>query len=1213
VQVLLHSAGQLLPEPAGESEPFEFPLSAQEREDLRWYLEDYLVAPYAVYEERGQAIEGLLQSWGERLFDAVFGLGRPGRDAYVKARAAEPCELWIASNSPTFLGLPWELLRDPEPTRATPLALALAGLSRTMRAEAPAAESRPGSSLRVLMVIARPGGPKDVRYRMIARPLLSRLEPVAGEVDLEVLRPPTFARLKERLGEARAAGEPFQILHFDGHGVFGVERRDGGADRHRYQHPAPQGFLVFETDPGDSDPVAAETLAPVLKDATIPLLVFNACQSGKVEGGEGPDAAVATRLLLEGAAAVVAMGYTVYAVAAAEFMAAFYEALFAGKTVSQAVTEGRRQLQRADRRPSPKGLLPLDDWMVPVHYARRDVSFPELQPQPRQSGLSLADALAGLRQKAQRVEGVHEEGELAAAGGVFFGRDAEFQELEKTLRTVRVVVVHGVGGSGKTELAKGFARWLQATGGLEHPSLVFFHSFEPGVASFGLDGVVGSIGLRLFGPNFAQLGADERRHAVLQALKDHRILLIWDNFETVHSMPDPAGVTKPLDEGQRHAVKDFFAAIVRVGKGGVIVTSRSAEAWLGDEVYRVELGGLDAQDANEYAEALLAGRPKAQERRQDRAYAELLEFLGGHPLSLRLILPQLDKVKDARELLEALRGERDLPADFEGGEGRLESLAACVRYSFRHLAPEHQERLPALALFEGVADVDVLGILSRVEGVPVRFAGVGKEAWKETVEACVAAGLLTALGAGMYRIHPALPQFLVALWKERAAGVFDEELRAARTVSVRAHAALGAWLLQQIQGGSAETAIAVLDAERRTLGVAAATALDEGLFAEAQSILQSLNELWDSRGLIEEARAWVDLCRDRLEDAEDHPPDFDTPAGALWLFVVSSQANRLHRAGALDEAEAVQDQLRHALETSASASAKPRLAVVYHQLGMVAQDRGDLAAAERWYRQSLEIEEALGNRPGMASSYHQLGRVAQDRGDLAAAERWYRQSLEIEEALGNRPGIATSYHQLGMVAQDRGDLAAAERWYRQSLEIRKALDNRPDMAQSYHQLGMVAQHRGDLAAAERWYRQSLEIEETLGNRPGMASSYHQLGIVSQLRGDLAAAERWYRQSIEISEALGNRPGMALSYGQLGLLAVARGDNAGALDWTIRCIALFPEFPHPATGPGPRHLARLTAKLGWPALEESWRRCAKEPLPQHVRAGVAKLMGQLGPG
>ncbi|WP_369077315.1 tetratricopeptide repeat protein, partial [Paractinoplanes hotanensis] len=44
------------------------------------------------------------------------------------------------------------------------------------------------------------------------------------------------------------------------------------------------------------------------------------------------------------------------------------------------------------------------------------------------------------------------------------------------------------------------------------------------------------------------------------------------------------------------------------------------------------------------------------------------------------------------------------------------------------------------------------------------------------------------------------------------------------------------------------------------------------------------------------------------------------------------------------------------------------------------QARGDYAEAERRYQQSLTIKEELGNRAGMANSYHQLGMLAQDRG-----------------------------------------------------------------------------------------------------------------------------------------------------------------------------------------------------------------------------------------
>jgi hypothetical protein len=115
-----------------------------------------------------------------------------------------------------------------------------------------------------------------------------------------------------------------------------------------------------------------------------------------------------------------------------------------------------------------------------------------------------------------------------------------------------------------------------------------------------------------------------------------------------------------------------------------------------------------------------------------------------------------------------------------------------------------------------------------------------------------------------------------------------------------------------------------------------------------------------------------------------------------------------------------------------------------------------------------------------------------------------------------------------------------------------------------------------------------------------------------LEGEDAAAEEWYRKSLAIGEALGNRPGMAIRYGQLGLLAEARGDLAAALDWVVQCVALFPKFPHPSTGPGPRHLARLTRIQGMTALQESWHRCTGQPLPANVHAGVERMIREAGP-
>src|SRR6185369_6172116 len=122
--------------------------------------------------------------------------------------------LVFRSPEPALLGLPWELMRGPD----GPVALRLAGVSRAPPvADLAATATVAGGRLRVLMVISRPAGTEDVGYQMVARPLLERLDAVRGEVDLTVLRPPTFDALRSAVKQAAGAGEPFHVVHFDGH------------------------------------------------------------------------------------------------------------------------------------------------------------------------------------------------------------------------------------------------------------------------------------------------------------------------------------------------------------------------------------------------------------------------------------------------------------------------------------------------------------------------------------------------------------------------------------------------------------------------------------------------------------------------------------------------------------------------------------------------------------------------------------------------------------------------------------------------------------------------------------------------------------------------------------------------------------------------------------------------------------------------------------
>ena len=247
----------------------------------------------------------------------------------------------------------------------------------------------------------------------------------------------------------------------------------------------------------------------------------------------------------------------------------------------------------------------------------------------------------------------------------------------------------------------------------------------------------------------------------------------------------------------------------------------------------------------------------------------------------------------------------------------------------------------------------MLGLLSHAEAVPARFAGVTKDEWSATLQRLAQVGLVSALGDGMYGLHPALPAYLAPEWRRLASSAFAPEHAAAEVALLSAYAGFGDWLSQQIQGGPAERAFILIERQRRTMGRLLALALAEQRYARAQSLLIPVNEFWDARGLSAEARGWVDRVRAAVE-VHGQPPDLDSEAGSLWLFATGSDANRALEAGDLNAAEGVYHVVRERLEPLGDAQDR-RLAATYHQLGNVAYQRWQLDAAKDWYERALSI------------------------------------------------------------------------------------------------------------------------------------------------------------------------------------------------------------------------------------------------------------------
>jgi tetratricopeptide (TPR) repeat protein len=1119
--------------------PFTFDYDPKDRRLVQWYLEEYFTCPWGEYRNRAVRAEQTIRDLGERLFKAVFS-PEETRDLYAEVRQRLPeTRVVVHAASSAGSALPWEFLYDAKLGAAG----AIVQQARSFIRSRPNVPRLPWATdgsgpLHVLLVICRPAGPdQDVPFQSVARPLVNMLcrEEMKDRVTLTVLRPPTFLRLSQEL-----LGNPgkYHVVHFDGHGTFADLPPGHTAGPQFINQPGLQGYLAFE----DEDPNAEQSrlvtgaeFGAILAQAKVPVVLLNACQSGK-EQEVSAYPSVGNQLLDAGVRGVVAMAFSVLVESAKRFMHRLYEGLLNGEELGHAVQLARADLFASPRRHgSPVGPLDLRDWMVPVVFQTADTVLTK----PRQKlTLSLdAPEADGVGQ----AYGCPEPPEFGLVG-----RDGVMLELERAFRSDQLVVLEGMAGIGKTEAALGFAQWLARTGGLNGP--VFFHAFGTHTT---LDRVVGDIG-RAFNATIRNVtrqdwgqitDADQRRNLVRQILRQVPCLLIWDNVEPVAGFP--FGTPSDWSADEQLELRRFLHDL-RGGATFALLTSRRDETgWLGSVFRKLELRGLPRWEAEELAERVLTRAGVSLPQLED--YTPLLAYLQGNPLAIQAILPELKTRKPLDLLRDLQTGEVKLPAD-DAALGRQRSLAASLGYRLDKLDPLLRQKLGMVALFQGVVGAGILSIMDDLGGAPGVPRGRSRQQWDATLRQATEVGLLRSLGRDYYAVHPAVPWFLSDLLEASFSGQRSQlEARYAAAYALFSeatvklfdqHSEVFAWVLR-VEDGNLRHALAL--AERL------------GRWNSTCDVLEALSRLMHLDG------RWTEWER-ILTYFERVTTDPGKASGApqvgrerLWRTVLGLRAKC---------AEQRQDysllcQLSERLARVARERGDRRNeAVSLRHLGIAALGRGKLDEAERLYQESLRLDELVGNDTDRAHSLHELGRLADNRGELDKAERLYQESLEIWQRLEDIRGQISTLHQLGNLAFQHGDLDAAARYYNTCLNNQQALGDDPGKARSLYQLGMIAFDRRQLDEAEQHYRESLGITELIGDTYGRAHPLYGLGCVAYARGDLSEAEGWYRECLKIEEQQGDEPGRARTYYQLGLIAEDRKQTAKAYTYFVQAEQIF---------------------------------------------------------
>src|ERR1017187_5730104 len=562
---------------------FELQFTAQDQEDIRWYLEDFLQYPMDPAPAIAARIEGRMAEIGVELFTKVLGNAPVWHEVRHDLSGTR---VEIETTVKDATALPWELLRDPDAD--VPLALrARAFVRATHDAVArPKLPPSAGGPIRVLLVICRPRGRDDVPFRSVARRMLEGLRG-SDAVRLTVLRPPTFERLGHVLREAQAAGEPYHLVHFDGHGVW-----------------SEHGYLEFENQilEGNRQLVGGSPLGNLLAETGVAALVLNACQSAYADPPSKPVTvapdnphqeiraygSLAQEIMDAGAAGVVAMRYNVFVNTAAQFMAELYGRLAEGDVLGEAASFARKQLHAQPLRGIAFDSRPLQDWIVPVVFEAEPVAlFPRRKGG---TGFSLSSGAGA------QLEGLPQRPDAG-----FIGRDETLLALDRAFDDHAIVLLHAYAGSGKTTAAAEFARWYRETGGLE--GSVLFTSFEHHQP---LARVLNDLPIAF--PDIAQewfaLDVTKRRSAALQLLRQRSVLWIWDNVEPVSGFP--RGSESSWSAQEQHELADFLRA-ARETKAKFLLTSRRDEHdWLDDLPARVAVPPMPFQERLELARALAA-------------------------------------------------------------------------------------------------------------------------------------------------------------------------------------------------------------------------------------------------------------------------------------------------------------------------------------------------------------------------------------------------------------------------------------------------------------------------------------------------------------------------------------------------------------------------------------------------------------------------------
>ena len=585
------------------------------------------------------------------------------------------------------------------------------------------------------------------------------------------------------------------------------------------------------------------------------------------------------------------------------------------------------------------------------------------------------------------------------------GRERELEALRGLLsrRDVRLLVLTGAGGSGKTRLALEAAREA-APSFANGATLVELASVrDPEL-------VLPTIARTL---DIADSSGQTALETVSNALRERELLLVLDNAEHV-----------------RAATPALVDLLARAPRLRVLVTSRAVLHVSGEHVFPV--APLEESAALELFEQRARSlQPAFRLSANDRAdVGEICARVDRLPLAIelaaarvRILTPAalLDRLEQRLSFLTG--GPHDLPA-------RQQTLRETLDWSYDLLAPDERAFLAGLSVFVGGFTI--------AAAAAVCLAGDENRAL-DLVEALADASLVAAeehSGRMRYRLLETVREYAA----DRLDALGPDE-------TAQSHAdwalALAEAAAPELSGEQQASWFTTLEAEHDNFRGALAFLTASGDRELLLRLTVALSRFWYVRGYLAEGRRRLE---DALAETEDQPPTLLrralTAAAALALLQGDYGAATSFSERALVEA-------RRGGEPDFVANA-------LSNLGAIVLAAGDYERAAIVLDEAVTLARGVGDERIAALAINNLGDLALTTGAYERAGPLFEESRELLQARGDTANIARSLFNSGAVdlMLDRREEARSR--FRESLALAREMDDKEDIAWCLEGLASIA-------------------------------------------------------------------------------------------------------------------------------------------------------------